>query len=63
MRWYALAATLILWAEGTNASCNWRVNDQLMISGETEQGGLRGTFERTVTLQRPVVSLRQSISD
>jgi hypothetical protein len=48
LRWQALFVTLIFWAEGSAPACNWGTNEQLTISGEFEDGGLRGTFGRTI---------------
>jgi hypothetical protein len=48
MRWStSLLGFLLLFAGRAEASCAWRADELLRISGETEQGNLSGTFTRT----------------
>jgi hypothetical protein len=39
---------VLLFAARADASCAWRPGELLKVSGETDQGGLRGTFSRIV---------------
>lgn len=48
MRWQALVASAAIFATRVEATCAWRPTDQLTISGDVEQGGIRGSFERRV---------------
>lgn len=48
MRWQNLVTALIVCAGPASAACSWGANDQVTLSGEIEQGSLRGRFERSM---------------
>jgi hypothetical protein len=47
-RWTIACVALLICAGRAEASCSWKPSDMFRLTGEVQQGNLRGSFSRTV---------------